>query len=210
MQTSAVRGVWPRAESKLYEEPRKLVARGLATARVERRGGRTRTVYRITAEGRRALDRWLRQPGAGAFLEFEAALKVIHADYGRREELRAQLDRIRADAYESRQAIVRTLRDIAAHGPALPERAATHVLIAKLGLEVQAAVEGWAAWAERLVAAWPADPSTEGPAVVRAILAAERDGRDAPREEATARAAPDRRRTGARASARKARNPHRR
>src|SRR3712207_4596565 len=51
---------WPRAQSKLYEEPRKLVAHGYAVAAVEHVGRRSRTVYSITPEGRAALTAWLR------------------------------------------------------------------------------------------------------------------------------------------------------
>ena len=47
--------IWPRAVSKLYEEPKKLVSHGLATASTEQNGQRTRTVYAITAE---AAGRW--------------------------------------------------------------------------------------------------------------------------------------------------------
>src|ERR1700745_4398755 len=57
--------VWPRAVSKLYEEPKKLPAHGLARSAVQQNGQRTRTVYAITAEGRRALAEWLRPPGGG-------------------------------------------------------------------------------------------------------------------------------------------------
>ena len=39
---------WPRAQSKIYEEPKKLVVHGLATATREYTGRRQRTVYRIT------------------------------------------------------------------------------------------------------------------------------------------------------------------
>src|SRR5262245_33715324 len=48
---------WPRAERKLYDEPKRLVERGLATATSEATGKRPRTVYAITAEGRKALKR---------------------------------------------------------------------------------------------------------------------------------------------------------
>ena len=61
---------WPRAVSKLYEEPKKLVDHGLARASAERNGQRSRTVYAITAKGRRALASWLQAPGAGPVLEF--------------------------------------------------------------------------------------------------------------------------------------------
>ena len=42
---------WPRAERKLYDEPKQLVAAGLATASEQRTGKRPRTVYAITGEG---------------------------------------------------------------------------------------------------------------------------------------------------------------
>ena len=50
---------WPRAHSKLYEEPKKLVAQGLAEATSGAQGRRPRTVYTITADGRRALKRYV-------------------------------------------------------------------------------------------------------------------------------------------------------
>ena len=46
---------WPRAVSKLYEEPKKLVDHGLARASAERNGQRSRTVYAITERGRQEL-----------------------------------------------------------------------------------------------------------------------------------------------------------
>jgi len=83
--------VWPRAVSKLYEEPKKLTARGLARSAVQQNGQRTRTVYTITAEGRRALAEWLGQPGEGPALEFEQLLKVFFADNGTTADLLATL-----------------------------------------------------------------------------------------------------------------------
>ena len=50
---------WPRAERKLYDEPKNLVALGLATATDEHTGNRPRTVYAITPAGRKALRGWL-------------------------------------------------------------------------------------------------------------------------------------------------------
>src|SRR5687768_7758504 len=49
---------WPRAKSKLYEEPKKLVAQGLAKATDDAVGRRPRTIYAITPKGRRALAAW--------------------------------------------------------------------------------------------------------------------------------------------------------
>src|ERR1044071_9044622 len=50
---------WPRAESGLYTEPKKLVAAGLATAETEYVGQRARTRYAITSDGRKALKKWV-------------------------------------------------------------------------------------------------------------------------------------------------------
>ena len=60
--------VWPRAVSKLYDEPKKLASHGLARSAIQRNGRRTRTVYTITAKGRRALAEWLGEPGEGPAL----------------------------------------------------------------------------------------------------------------------------------------------
>ena len=72
--------VWPRAQSKLFEEPKKLVQHGFATAKEELVGRRPRTVYTITRAGRRALAAWLAEPGDGPVLEFEALVKLIFAE----------------------------------------------------------------------------------------------------------------------------------
>lgn len=55
---------WPRPKSKLYEEPKKLERLGLAVSRREATGRRARTVYAITASGRRALRDWFGEPAS--------------------------------------------------------------------------------------------------------------------------------------------------
>ena len=78
----STRHYWPRAESKIYEEPKKLVAHGLATATPERTGQRPRTVYAITEKGREALRLWLDQPGQAPIVEFEGVVQVQFAEQG--------------------------------------------------------------------------------------------------------------------------------
>ena len=56
-----LRFVWPRAESRIYAEAKRLVDAGLVSARKERTGRRPRTVYAITDEGRAALAEQQRQ-----------------------------------------------------------------------------------------------------------------------------------------------------
>src|SRR5438132_14391842 len=70
-----LRFVWPRATSKLFEAPKLLVERGLATARGEHVGRRPRTVYTITPDGRRAVTAWLRTSPAPIELEAEPIVR---------------------------------------------------------------------------------------------------------------------------------------
>src|SRR6476620_10830768 len=87
----SLRRIWPRAQSKLYEEPKKLVAHGLAHAEDDSVGRRRRTRYTITARGRESLAEWLRAPGKGPVLESEQLLKIHFADSGSRADVLAHL-----------------------------------------------------------------------------------------------------------------------
>jgi PadR family transcriptional regulator, regulatory protein AphA len=79
--------LWPKSESLLYTEPKKLVDAGLARVTHQRRGDRTRAQYRITAAGRRALDAWLDTEPAAPLFEIEAMLRVTFADQGTPDQL---------------------------------------------------------------------------------------------------------------------------
>jgi hypothetical protein len=85
---------WPRAESRLYGEPKKLVAHGLASATEDRVGRHPRTVYAIIPAGRRALAEWIRTPGTGPQLELEELIKVFFAEHGTRDDLLATIGRV--------------------------------------------------------------------------------------------------------------------
>lgn len=94
MRRSALAELWPRTEASVYNEPRRLVSAGLATARERTRNGRRRTEYRITAAGRRAVADWLRAPGSGLAFECEGAVKAFFADATDLATLRAHLARL--------------------------------------------------------------------------------------------------------------------
>ncbi len=91
----SMRRMWPRAQSKLYEEPKKLVAHGYARSSDDSIGRRRRTRYTITAAGRRALAAWLQLPGDGPVLEFEQLLKISFADSGTKADILTNLDAAR-------------------------------------------------------------------------------------------------------------------
>jgi DNA-binding PadR family transcriptional regulator len=82
-----VRFFWPRAESHVYREVKRLTAGGLATASRGATGRRPRTTYRITAAGRAALAGWLAQPPGGVALEHEPLLRAFISSNGSRADL---------------------------------------------------------------------------------------------------------------------------
>lgn len=158
MQRS-IRYYWPRAESKIYEEPKKLVAHGLATATREYAGRRPRTVYAITNEGRQALRRWLAEPGKGPLVEFEGLVKVLFAEQAGKDDLLATLASIRAEAEQTRQHHAELAADLAETGGPFPERLHVNALVFKFMWEQTEILLRWVTWAEKEVARWPDDIS---------------------------------------------------
>ena len=183
MQRST-RHYWPRAESKIYDEPKKLVAHGLATATREYTGRRPRTVYEITDKGRRALQRWLSEPGRAPLVEFEGAVKVLFAEQGTKEQLLATLGSIREEAERTREEHATLAAELAQTGGPFPDRLHVNALVFKFIWEQTEMVIRWAAWAEQEVARWPEDVSHLGgdaaPSVLREAADSSKRGGVAP------------------------------
>ena len=92
MQSSLIRVFWPRAESHVYSEPKKLLAHGLVSETREQTGGRKRTVYSITASGQQALAEWLALDAPAEHRsQAEYMLRLILADSGRLADARSTL-----------------------------------------------------------------------------------------------------------------------
>lgn len=149
--------VWPRAESKLFEEPKKLVEQGYAEAREEKVGRRPRTVYSITPAGRRALATWLAKPGDGPVLEFEGLVKLMFADHGSRADALATIARARTWAVEMNAGNITAARRFADGEGRYEERRATSLLIGSFLTDFYALVAQWADWAAAEVEGWPDD-----------------------------------------------------
>jgi len=154
----SLRRLWPRAQSKLYEEPKKLVAHGLARAEDDPVGKRQRTRYSITPEGRRALAAWLHEPGAGPALEFEQLVKIHFADSGTKADILANLAATRQWVAEQNAENLATARAYLAGEGAFPQRAALNQIAGRFLTEYYAMVDRWAAWATEVVETWPDDP----------------------------------------------------
>jgi len=154
---------WPRARSRLYEEPKKLVAHGLAVATRDAVGRRPRTVYTITDEGRTALAEWLKTPGQGPSLEFEQHIKLFFADFGTREDALATLAASRAWAAAQLDVFVEAAQDYSAGQGPFPERLAVTSIGARFLVDFYDLVDRWAAWATEVVEDWPDDPGDAEP-----------------------------------------------
>ena len=153
----SLRRMWPRAQSKLYEEPKKLVAHGYARATDDSVGRRRRTRYTITAKGRRALAAWLQVPGDGPVLEFEQLVKIHFADSGTTADVVANLEATRAWVADQNRENLATARAYLAGEGAFPQRAALNQLGGRFLTEFYLTVARWVEWATDVVRDWPDD-----------------------------------------------------
>ena len=153
----SLRRIWPRAQSKLYEEPKKLVARGYARATDDSVGRRRRTRYTITATGRLALAAWLREPGDGPILEFEQLLKISFADSGSKADIVANLEATRAWVVAQNAENLATARAYLEGRGAFPERAALNQLAGRFLTDFYVMIANWVTWASQIVDSWPDD-----------------------------------------------------
>jgi DNA-binding PadR family transcriptional regulator len=94
------RYVWPRAESAIYREVKRLNAMGLLDGKKEHVGKRPRTVYSITEMGREALRAWLATPVSPFAMDFEAMIRLFVAPLGTKEQIVTTLTQVRDDARE--------------------------------------------------------------------------------------------------------------
>lgn len=151
----SLRYVWPRAESNLYAEPKRLVDGGFAEARSEPVGKRRRTVYSITAEGRAALASWLAEPATESRLESETLVKLLFAPCGSKENLLDHLRRFRDELETKQQALRAIFRDYLDGQDPFPERVHVNVVCYRLIWDQTATAASWVAWAIELVERWP-------------------------------------------------------
>jgi DNA-binding PadR family transcriptional regulator len=153
----STRHFWPRAQSKIYEEPKKLAAHGLARATREYTGRRPRTIYAITPKGRTALRRWLDEPTQLPVVEFDAAVKVQFAEQGTKAQLLATLRSVREQAERTRAEHAALAADLLLPTTRFPDRRHVNELVMRFMWEQTETVIRWADWAEEQVAGWPED-----------------------------------------------------
>ena len=164
---------WPRAETRIYQEPKNLVEHGLVKATTTAKGVRARTEYAITAKGRRALRAWMGEASAPPRLESEALLRVFFAEHGTKESLLATLTELEGQALAMRRQAVQQGAEYLAGAAPFPERIHILGLVGRFTLDHTALVAGWARWARAEIERWPdVDSGEVSPEVVRDFEAA--------------------------------------
>ena len=161
----ALNNFWPRTRSKLYEEPKKLVARGLAKATKETVGRRPRTVYSITAKGRKALAAWLPEPttAEGPSLEFEHLVKLFFAEHGTKADLLAHLESLRPFIRRQHEIGVEVCQGYLEGRAGFPQRLAWNLLVGEFHSRFDVLLSEWLDWATETVEGWPDDPRDAEP-----------------------------------------------
>lgn len=147
--------LWPRAESNLYAEAKRLVNAGLATTEMETTGKRSRTVYTITPSGCEALEKWLGTESAPSRFESETLLKVLFANEGSRAELLANLRAMQEEAAIAEAFCAAVADEYLRHEDPFPARVHLNALIFRWIWDQSAMKARWAEWAIAQVDRWP-------------------------------------------------------
>jgi PadR family transcriptional regulator, regulatory protein AphA len=138
----SVRFFWTASYGQIYPELGRLSEAGLVKGAPEPKSGRRRTVYRITAAGRRALADWLAQEPQVFETRDEGLLKLFFADAAPATAA-ASLDAKRRYHEEK----LKQLRAIEATGRA----EGSPLLVLRFGIESSEWMVDWCAYeAERL------------------------------------------------------------
>jgi DNA-binding PadR family transcriptional regulator len=146
---SSARFFWAASYGQIYPELKRLEKEGLISGNDSARGGRQRTVYKLTAQGKRAAREWIAREPETLELRDEGLLALFFAgsiDPGRT----AEIARERAKAAAATAAQLRTLEQQTERpeGPEGPDASpdAGSMAVLRYGIELNE----WAAeWFER-------------------------------------------------------------
>jgi DNA-binding PadR family transcriptional regulator len=136
MVDESTRFFWAASYGQIYPELRKLADAGLVEGTDAPRDGRRRTVYRITAAGRKELRSWLREPPRTYEMRDEGLLKLFFSDALKPSEAAAIVREMR----EHRLAVAERLREIE---PKAIVGGGAPLLVLRGGIEHSEWVAGW-------------------------------------------------------------------
>jgi PadR family transcriptional regulator AphA len=149
---STARFFWAASYGQIYPELKKLEKEGLITGDDSSQGGRQRTTFSITAEGKRAARRWISSPQEVLESRDEGLLKLFFA--GSIDEARTpEIARQRAQASRTKAAQLRVIAEEVEtagqpEGPEVKPDAGS-LMVLRYGIE---ASEWMAEWFERAAA----------------------------------------------------------
>jgi len=158
---------WPRAESVIYAEAKRLEADGLAESRVEPAADgsrRTRSIYSITPAGRSQLTGWLSQPPVTFTMHLEPLVRIHLARFGTRDDLLAAIDstnRAAASLLDDAEAVA---AEFVSGNHLFQDEAHTRGLLFDALVGQANSLQDWAAGARKEVETWP---NLEGDETVR-------------------------------------------
>lgn len=157
MQTSLLRVFWPRADSHIYSEPKKLLAHGFVSEQKEKLRGRPRTVFTITRAGRAALADWLAEDDPALHRnQAEFMLKLILAEGGAPEFAASTVERaLETSRAEIKEAIAGIEQILADPGGAAALGMPWNGIASGLMVEILIARYRWGEYAREAIAAMP-------------------------------------------------------
>lgn len=171
---------WPRAESNLYTEPKRLVEGGWATAESRPVGRRRRTIYSISPKGRKALERWLTQQASPSRLEAEPLVKFAFAANSDKAHVLENLRRFHDDAITRQDNLRSIFGEYVREQDPFPQRVHINVVIYQLLWEHACADANWASWALGQVSHWRRTDIPQGrEGLMRVLQAALNDSGEA-------------------------------
>ena len=94
------RYVWPRAESAIYREVKRLADDGLVEGTKEHTGRRARTVYSITDAGLDELTSWMDTPVSPFAMEFEGMIRLFITQIGTTDQITSAIEQVQQDAQQ--------------------------------------------------------------------------------------------------------------
>jgi PadR family transcriptional regulator, regulatory protein AphA len=142
---------WAASYGQIYPELRRLEEQGLIQGQSEPTGGRARTVYELTENGRAALGDWLESAPDPMFeVRDEGMLKLFFSDMGTPDQRIANIRAMR-EVHERTLAQLCALEDKSGHMPEGPR------LTLELGLGLHRWIIDWCRETERRLAEVSAD-----------------------------------------------------
>ena len=137
---NTTRFFWAASYGQIYPELRRLAAAGLIEGTPAPRDGRKRTVYKLTAAGRKELRDWLRRPPQTYETRDEGLLKLFFAGALPSKDAMNTLESMR----ERSQDTLRTLREIE---PMAMAAGGYPLMVLRGGIELN---EWYSDWCERM------------------------------------------------------------